>query len=85
MEVLKEHIIPVVCLLLAAALTIVAEFLFGRRVIKVGEKTASVVSTVALILTALIGAALCIYPPGIGAGGEIMLPGLLLVLRGRLV
>ena len=85
MEVLKEHIIPVVCLLLAAALTIVAEFLFGRRVIKVGEKTASVVSTVALILTALIGAALFIYLTVIGAGVGIMLPVMLLVLLGTLI
>ncbi len=85
MEVPKEHIMPVVCLLLAAALTIVAEFLFGRRVIKVGEKTASVVSTVALILTALIGAALFIYLTVIGAGVGIMLPVMLLVLLGTLI
>ena len=85
MEVLKEHFIPVVCLLLAAALTIVAEFLFGRRVIKVGEKTASVVSTLSLILTALIGAALFIYLTVIGAGVEIMLPVILLVLLGTLI
>ena len=85
MEVLKEHLIPVICLLLAAALTIVAEFLFGRRVIKVGEKTASVVSTVSLILTALIGAALFIYLTVIGAGVEIMRPVILLVLLGTLI
>lgn len=85
MEVLKEHIIPVVCLLLAAALTIVAEFLFGRRVIKVGEKTASVISTVAMILTVLIGAALFIYLTVIGAGVGIMLPVILLVLLGTLI
>ncbi|MBQ7591520.1 MAG: hypothetical protein IJU46_03215 [Clostridia bacterium] len=85
MEVLKEHIIPVVFLLLAAALTIVAEFLFGKRVIKVGEKTASVVSTVAMILTVLIGAAFFIYLTVIGAGVEIMLPVMLLVLLGTLI
>ncbi len=85
MEVLKEHIIPVVFLLLAAALTIVAEFLFGKRVIKVGEKTASVISTVAMILTVLIGAALFIYLTVIGAGVGIMLPVILLVLLGTLI
>ncbi len=85
MEVLKEHIIPVVFLLLAAALTIVAEFLFGKRVIKVGEKTASVISTVAMILTVLIGAALFIYLTVIGAGVGIMLPVMLLVLLGTLI
>ncbi len=85
MEVLKEHIIPVVFLLLAAALTIVAEFLFGKRVIKVGEKTASVVSTVAMILTVLIGAAFFIYLTVIGAGVGIMLPVMLLVLLGTLI
>ena len=85
MEVLKEHIIPVVFLLLAAALTIVAEFLFGKRVIKVGEKTASVVSTVAMILTVLIGAAFFIYLTVIGAGVEIMLPVMLLVLLWTLI
>jgi hypothetical protein len=84
-EVLKEHIIPVVFLLLAAALTIVAEFLFGKRVIKVGEKTASVISTVAMILTVLIGAALFIYLTVIGAGVGIMLPVILLVLLGTLI
>ncbi|MBQ2058749.1 MAG: hypothetical protein II488_03165 [Firmicutes bacterium] len=85
MEVLKEHIIPVVFLLLAAALTIVAEFLFGKRVIKVGEKTASVISTVAMILTVLIGAAFFIYLTVIGAGVGIMLPVILLVLLGTLI
>ncbi len=85
MEVLKEHIIPVVFLLLAAALTIVAEFLFGKRVIKVGEKTASVISTVAMILTVLIGAAFFIYLTVIGAGVGIMLPVMLLVLLGTLI
>ena len=85
MEVLKEHLIPVICLLLAAALTIVAEFLFGKRVIKVGEKTASVISTVAMILTVLIGAAFFIYLTVIGAGVGIMLPVMLLVLLGTLI
>lgn len=85
MEVLKEHLIPVICLLLAAALTIVAEFLFGKRVIKVGEKTASVISTVAMILTVLIGAAFFIYLTVIGAGVGIMLPVILLVLLGTLI
>ncbi|MCQ2427702.1 MAG: hypothetical protein MJ137_04790 [Clostridia bacterium] len=85
MEVLKEHLIPILIMVICAVVCIAAEFLFKRKIIKVGEKTAGIISLVSVLLTVLIGAGLFIYLTVIGAGVEVMLPVILLILLGTMI
>jgi len=85
MDVLKEHFIPVLIMLIAAALFITLEFLFKHRIIKAGDKVCGTVSVAAVVLTILTGSALFIYLTVIGAGVEVMLPVILLILLGTML
>ena len=85
MEALLNHIVPFICLMAGAAICIAAEFLFKKGIIRLPEKYSKIVPNICVLLTVLIGSGLFVFLTVIGAGVEIMLPVILLILLGTLI
>lgn len=85
MKALLDNIIPFICLMAAAVICIVAEYLLKKGVFKLPEKTAKILKDTAVLMTVLVGSGMIVFLTVIGAGVEVMLPVVLLILFGTLI
>jgi hypothetical protein len=85
MDLLLKHIVPTCLLLGGAAILLVLEFLLRKGVFRLKAGTSAVLARVCVLLLFLLGGAAFVFLTAIGAGVELMLPFMLLILLGTLI
>ncbi len=85
MDVLLDHPVPALLLLAGAAVLLVAEFLFRRGVFGLKDKTSGLLANICVFLLVLTGCGMFVFLTVTGAGIELMLPVMLLILLGTLI
>ena len=85
MDTLLKHIVPFSLMLAGIGVCFVLEFLLKKQIILKESKIRKTILNLSVLASLLVSTGMLVFLVVIGAGMEIMLPSLLLILLGAMI